>query len=367
MSDILIIDDAISIQRLVQAVLAPEGHAVRVAQDGASGLHEVQRQPPDLLILDVGLPDTSGFDIAQTLRNTPNLHDLPILIITGLDNTDNLVRSLDVADDYLAKPFAKRELMARVNALLRRRQRNEHLKGRLELVGGVAELIQTIAKHGSGGLVLEADGTIIYFADGLVVHATCHDAAGVEMSGIEAIRNVVHREEGAFHFDPSLRPHLATLAHDPTALLLGAASHYDELSRREAVTSFSPNSTQGNTKLNPTTSEDVTVSTTTSKHIQTTNEPTRSKRKPRRVDISNLTLSSLAVVDKLSEAYTYIRGLRGRYEFLVSEHVDPETNAPYLLFDSGDIKIVSQNSSLESISDELANELRLELLLEESQ
>jgi hypothetical protein len=73
------------------------------------------------------------------------------------------------------------------------------------------------------------------------------------------------------------------------------------------------------------------------------------------------------VVDKLAEAFTYIRGLRGRYEFLVSEHVDPETNAPYLLFDSGDIKIVSQNSSLESISDELANELRLELLLEESQ
>ncbi|MEM7735152.1 MAG: response regulator [Deinococcota bacterium] len=365
MSNILVIDDAVTIQRLMQAVLASEGHIVRSEDSGTSGLQEIKHHPPDLLILDVGLPDISGFDVAQTLRNDPSLHDLPILIITGLDNTDNLVKSLDVADDYLAKPFAKRELIARVNALLRRRQRNDHLKGRLELVGGVAELIQTIAKHGSGGLVLEEDGTTIYFADGLVVHATSQDA-----SGMDAIRNVFQREEGAFHFDPGLRAQLTTLAHDPTALLLEAASHYDEMSRREAVTTFSPRPVQVATKTNePSSESDVSQLGATSSQDNATNSKStgrKRKRKPRRVDISNLTLSSLAVVDKLAEAFTYIRGLRGRYEFLVSEHVDPETNAPYLLFDSGDIKIVSQNSSLEAISDELATELRLELLLEDS-
>ena len=170
MADILIVDDTASLRHLLKAVLQRQGHSVREAREGRAGLEQATSQLPDLLILDIGLPDISGIDVARQLRASPLLRDLPILMLTGLSSTDNMVAGLQVADDYVTKPFEKRELLARVDVLLRRCHNDQRLKGRLEHIGGAATLLQTIAKSGDGGLVF-ADGSIVYFEKGFVVHA----------------------------------------------------------------------------------------------------------------------------------------------------------------------------------------------------
>jgi DNA-binding response OmpR family regulator len=362
MADILIVDDTASIRHLVKAVLQRQGHSVREAREGHAGLEQANAQPPDLLILDIGLPDISGIEVARQLRVSPLLRDLPILMLTGLSSTDHMVAGLQVADDYVTKPFEKRELLARVDVLLRRHHDDQRLKGRLEHIGGAATLLQTVAKSGNGGLVFD-DGSIVYFEKGFVVHAE-HGTEPDRATPMEVLRNIFNREEGAFHFDPSLRPVANSMAREPTALLLEAASHYDEINRNDVVSTLNTSerliATQDIAYRQDVTQRQAADSPTTSSELSSSETPP--KRKPRHVDISNLTLSSLAVVESLAEALSYIEGLHGKQPFRVSEHVDPDTNAPYLLFDSGDVKIVSQNSHLSNISPETSELLKLELL-----
>lgn len=367
MANILIIDDTASIRHLVKSVLQRQGHTVREAREGKTGLEQATSQPPDLLILDVGLPDISGFDVARKLRARPLLRDLPILMLTGLSSTDDMVAGLQVADDYVTKPFAKRELLARVDVLLRRYHNDQRLKGRLEHIGGAATLMQTVAKSGNGGLVFD-DGSVVYFEKGYVVHAE-HGAEPERATPMDVLRSIFNREEGAFHFDPGLRPIANSMAREPTALLLEAASHYDEINRNHVVSTL-------NTSERLTANQDSAYKQQNRVYKQDTSQrqaadspatssessETPLKRKPRHVDISNLTLSSLAVVETLAEALSYIEGLHGKQPFRVSEHVDPDTNAPYLLFDSGDVKIVAQNSHITNISPETSELLKLEFL-----
>jgi DNA-binding response OmpR family regulator len=399
MANILIVDDTASIRHLVKSVLQRQGHTVREAREGKTGLEQATSQPPDLLILDIGLPDISGIDVAQQLRASPLLRDLPILMLTGLSSTDYMVASLQVADDYVTKPFEKRELLARVDVLLRRYHNDQRLKGRLEHIGGAATLMQTVAKSGNGGLVFD-DGSIVYFEKGYVVHAE-HGAEPERATPMDVLRNIFNREEGAFHFDPSLRPVANSMAREPTALLLEAASHYDEINRNDVVLTLNTserlianqdianqdianqniaNQDIANQNI---ASQDIAYRQQDSAYSQqnrvykqnafqrqaaanpaTSSESSETppKRKPRHVDISNLTLSSLAVVETLAEALSYIEGLHGKQPFQVSEHVDPDTNAPYLLFDSGDVKIVAQDSHITNISPETSELLKLEFL-----
>lgn len=116
---ILVIDDEPKIANLVQWELTKEGYSVDVAYDGESGLIQARRNPPDLVLLDVVLPGLDGLAVCQRLRFEGIV--VPILMLTARDAVPDRVAGLDAgADDYLVKPFALDELLARVRALLRR-------------------------------------------------------------------------------------------------------------------------------------------------------------------------------------------------------------------------------------------------------
>jgi len=119
---ILVIDDEPKIVDFIRRGLTYEGYAIDVAYDGESGLEQARRELPDLVILDVMLPGFDGLEVCRRLRAGPQ-GDFPILMLTAKDAVPDRVAGLDAgADDYLVKPFAFNELVARIRALLRRHQ-----------------------------------------------------------------------------------------------------------------------------------------------------------------------------------------------------------------------------------------------------
>lgn len=121
MSRILVIDDDTAIAELIKVNLDLLGHQVTTANDGIKGLALAQQNRPDLIVLDVMMPDLDGFTVCQRLRQNASTNGIPILMLTALGMTKDKVKGFDSgADDYLTKPFEIPELQVRVRALLRR-------------------------------------------------------------------------------------------------------------------------------------------------------------------------------------------------------------------------------------------------------
>jgi two-component system response regulator MprA len=126
---ILVVDDDPRIAASLRRALAYEGYEVAVAEDGPAALVCAGERPPDLIVLDVMLPRLDGVEVCRRLR-TAGDRDVAILMLTARDATADRVRGLDSgADDYLTKPFATEELLARVRALLRRVGPRDELDG----------------------------------------------------------------------------------------------------------------------------------------------------------------------------------------------------------------------------------------------
>jgi DNA-binding response OmpR family regulator len=118
-SRILVIEDDGEIARFIELELRAEGYAVQVARTGPMGLAAAREQPPDLVVLDLLLPEMDGLEICRRLRATGVSE--PIIAVTARDAIPDRVAGLEAgADDYLVKPFAVEELLARIKALLRR-------------------------------------------------------------------------------------------------------------------------------------------------------------------------------------------------------------------------------------------------------
>ena len=116
---ILVVDDQDEVRDMIERALRTRGFRVHTASDGDAALAACLDLAPDLVVLDVGLPKQSGFDVARELRRRGFL--APVLMLTGYNSVPDKVAGLDAgADDYLGKPFDYHELIARVNALLRR-------------------------------------------------------------------------------------------------------------------------------------------------------------------------------------------------------------------------------------------------------
>ncbi|MFP4437551.1 MAG: response regulator transcription factor [Chloroflexaceae bacterium] len=118
---ILVTDDDHQIVRLVRSYLEQAGYQVLTAADGATALRIIRTERPDLIILDLMLPDRNGWDITRVVRGDENLARIPIIMLTArVEDTDRIVGLELGADDYITKPFNPREVVARVRAVLRR-------------------------------------------------------------------------------------------------------------------------------------------------------------------------------------------------------------------------------------------------------
>ncbi len=115
---ILVVDDEERIVRFIRLNLEQDGFQVEEAYNGKDAMDRLRETLPDLILLDVMLPDTDGFEILRMVREN---HDVPIIMLTAKTEEDDRVRGLELgADDYVTKPFSPRELVSRVKAVLRR-------------------------------------------------------------------------------------------------------------------------------------------------------------------------------------------------------------------------------------------------------
>jgi two-component system, OmpR family, response regulator len=125
---VLVVDDEPNIRERVEVALKFHGCAVSVSATGKDALHQAETYEPDLMILDVMLPDMDGFEVCRTLRTAGN--DVPVIFLTARDTTTDTIRGLTLGgDDYVTKPFSVEALVARVRAVLRRTTRSESAEG----------------------------------------------------------------------------------------------------------------------------------------------------------------------------------------------------------------------------------------------
>jgi OmpR family response regulator RpaB len=118
---ILVVDDDANIRRILATRLSMVGYTVSTAADGVEALASFKQQPPDLIVLDVMMPEMDGYGVCRTLRKES---DVPIIFLTALANVSDRITGLEAgADDYMVKPFSPKELESRIRCILRRLDR----------------------------------------------------------------------------------------------------------------------------------------------------------------------------------------------------------------------------------------------------
>lgn len=147
MDTVLVVEDSPEIAAMMTLTLQLEGFAVVQASDGTQALEIARATPPDLVLLDVMMPGLSGFEVAQVLKSNEATAAIPIIFVTAKHEVDDLVQGLEVAVDYISKPFAVPELVARVRAAMRMRKLQEQLRqsneqlSRLAVTDGLTGLL----------------------------------------------------------------------------------------------------------------------------------------------------------------------------------------------------------------------------------
>ncbi len=140
---ILVVDDEPAIRRFLRASLSAEGYQVEEAEDGTGALAALKRHAMDVLVLDLGLPGISGFDVIRELREGGSA--IPIIVLSSRTDEGGKVRALDMgADDYVTKPFGMDELLARIRAALRHRLQREGEKPAFRAGGLSVDLVRRI-------------------------------------------------------------------------------------------------------------------------------------------------------------------------------------------------------------------------------
>jgi len=141
MARILVADDEARVRIALCDILEMEGYEVIEAETGKEALSKIYNEDPDVILLDIRMPDLDGLEITKRLKNDPELQNTPIVIITGLDDLDSRIKALKLgADDFLTKPPHIAELNARVRALVKVKAYNDHMRNyQKELEKEVAE------------------------------------------------------------------------------------------------------------------------------------------------------------------------------------------------------------------------------------
>ena len=159
MSRIVFAEDDEALRRMTQEVLATAGYAVRAVTNGTDALAEVRRDVPDLVILDYRMGEPDGFEVCRQLKRDPRVAHVPVLILTAQGRLEDRLGGFDAgADDYLAKPFHPRELLARVQALLRLARQGRDRNPTTGLPGGEAIYAELERRRAAGGAF-----AVVYF------------------------------------------------------------------------------------------------------------------------------------------------------------------------------------------------------------
>lgn len=131
---ILVVDDEADLAELVAYNLKRSGYEVNVANNGREALGLIDRWRPDLVVLDVMMPEVNGIEVAHRMRDDRAMAEIPVVMLTALTDEDDEIKGLEAgADDYLTKPFSIKILMARIEALLRRSGTKSTRQGRLAI------------------------------------------------------------------------------------------------------------------------------------------------------------------------------------------------------------------------------------------
>ena len=164
--EILVVDDEESIRNLVTSYLRAEGYEYATAIDGPSALETAQAFKPDLIVLDIMLPGMNGLEVLSQLRRKSDVY--VIMLTAKTEETDKVIGLSVGADDYLTKPFSPRELMARINAALRRIRKNIGSKP-ASYIAEKEHLIHQLESYiATGQLKIDPSSRQVWVADKLV-------------------------------------------------------------------------------------------------------------------------------------------------------------------------------------------------------
>jgi two-component system, OmpR family, alkaline phosphatase synthesis response regulator PhoP len=201
---ILVVDDDREIVRLVRAYLEKEHYEVLIAHDGQTALHMARHEHPNLVILDLMLPDQDGWDITRAIRNDVVLHNTPIIMLTArVEDSDKIIGLELGADDYVTKPFNPREVVARVRSVLRRTQSGGKLDkdtilqcgvlimdlGRREVIVDINPVELTVTEFELLRALMENPGYAMTRAD-LIERSLGYDYESVERTLDSHIKNL---------------------------------------------------------------------------------------------------------------------------------------------------------------------------------
>ena len=140
---ILVVDDVPANLAVLHHTLYQSGYEVRVEVDGSQVIDQIEVDPPDLILLDVMLPNTNGFDICQQLKANPQTAAIPIIFMTALANTTDKVKGLGLgAVDYITKPFQQQEVLARVQLQLKLAQLSQDLAERNQALQALTDELE---------------------------------------------------------------------------------------------------------------------------------------------------------------------------------------------------------------------------------
>jgi putative two-component system response regulator len=141
-SMVLIVDDEYAGRETLQSVLEGEGYQLEMAENGMQAIEKAKKLLPDVILLDIMMPGMTGFEVCERIRNDPQIAEIPIIVLTALDDRDSLLTALKAgADDFISKPFDRYELRARLLGITRLNRYQKLLQERLKLEEANAHLL----------------------------------------------------------------------------------------------------------------------------------------------------------------------------------------------------------------------------------
>ncbi|HEV8663192.1 MAG TPA: response regulator [Candidatus Methylomirabilis sp.] len=231
---ILIVDDERFFAELLTECLGDLDAELLYARDGVTALRRAQEHAPDLILLDLVMPDQDGFEVAKALKQQAETRDIPIIFLTGDSRAERRVEGLEMgAEDYITKPFHPPEVVARVKKALRAAARSKGFSGRLADLSlpSIVQFLELEQKSGTLEIFTKARRGVVQFRRGRIVGAVLGPRVGEG-----AFYRLLGWTEGVFQFEPG-DPHVpagAAITARSQALLLEGARRFDELGRLRA-------------------------------------------------------------------------------------------------------------------------------------